>query len=279
VTDIPGERRKLADQGLQIIRRETWGARQGYTSDRTCDVPARAFFLHISVTRLRADEHAGMREIEAIGQARFGIGCSYNAASFPSGRLYEAQPLTRRGAHTLNNFKRSTCQAHGGSLEAPSWNNNVNARALVLPQNVQDLVTDEQVDAAARWAAAQMRAGLARRSARWHGHRCVSAKDCPGSEGYGRIPELQLLTDHYVAAGLRPKPTPAPEPEDEDMQLTDKVKLGPVNADLLGQPDSTIEVGELLAATAGHAAATNRHLAEQNELLRELVKRLTPAGP
>jgi hypothetical protein len=208
MTDIAGERRKLADQGLRIIRRETWGARQNYASDRACEVPARALFLHISVTKLRADEHAGMREIEAIGQARFGIGCSYNAAAFPSGHLYEAQPLTRRGAHTLNNFERSTCPAHGGSLTAPSWNNNINARALVLPQDVIDFVTDVQIDAAARWAAAQIRAGLVREGARWHGHRCVSAKDCPGDVGYARIRELQRLTDHYVAVGLAPPPTP-----------------------------------------------------------------------
>jgi len=211
VTDIAGERRKLADQGLDIVRRDAWGARESYASDRACEVPARALFLHISVTTLRADEAAGMREIEAIGQARFGVGISYNAASFPSGRLYEGQPLTRRGAHTLNNFERSTCPTHGGSLTAPSWNNNVNARALVLPQDVDDPVTDDQVDAAARWAAAQIRSGLVVQGARWHGHRCVTAKDCPGSDGYHRIPELQQLTDHYVAVGLTPPPPP---PED-----------------------------------------------------------------
>lgn len=270
MTDIAGERRRLAEQGLQIIRRETWGARQDYRSDRDCDVPARAFFLHISVTRLRVNEHEGMREIEAIGQARFGIGCSYNAAAFPTGRLYEAQPLTRRGAHTLNNFERSTCPTHGGSLSAPSWNNNVNARALVLPQDVDDAVTDAQVDAAARWAAAQVRSGLAVRGVRWHGHRCVTAKDCPGREGYARIPELQRLTDHYVAAGLRP------DTEDDDMQLSDKVRLGPSASQNLGQPDGEMTVEELLVLQTAAGVVTNKLLVETNQRLADLLEALTP---
>lgn len=95
----------------------------------------------------------------------------------------------------------------------------------------------------------------------------------------GRLPIGQIFARAHVL--LEPAPQPTPEtPEDDDMQLTDKVKLGPANADLLGQPDGTIEVGELLAATAGHSAATNRHLAEQNELLRALIALHTPpAGP
>jgi len=74
-------------------------------------------------------------------------------------------------------------------------------------------------------------------------------------------------------------PAPHPDTEDDDMQLTDKVTLGKANAELLNQPDGDATVGELLVATAGHSAATNRLLAEQNELLGQLVHLLTPAGP
>lgn len=210
MTDIALERRKLADQGLEIRRREEYGAVQSYGTDRACDVPASAFFLHIAVVDDPGDlvgtEDQVARNIERIGQSRFGSGWSYNAAAFNTGRLYEGQPLTRRGTHTVNTFNRRVCSTHGGSLEAPAtssgMNNNINARALVLPQQVDDPVTDEQIDAAARWAAAQIRSGLAKPTARWHGHRCVTAKDCPGGRAFARIAELQRLTDHYTENGL-----------------------------------------------------------------------------
>lgn len=217
MTDIATERRLLAEQGLEMRLREEYGARQSYTSSRACDRVASAFFLHIAVVDDPGDligtEDEVARRIEAIGQSRFGSGWSYNACAFNTGRLYEGQPLTRRGTHTVNTFERRTCPTHGGSLLAPAtssgFNLNVNARALVLPQQVDDPVTDEQLHAAARWAAAQIRAGLARRDARWHGHRCVTAKACPGQTAYDRIDELQTLTDHYVKNGL-------------DMALTDQ---------------------------------------------------------
>lgn len=209
-TNIKRERELLREQGLDFRTREEYGARQSYTSDRLVDVPAEAFFLHIAVVDdpgdLLGTEDEVARKIEAIGQSRFGSGWSYNAAAFNTGRLYEAQPLTRRGTHTVNTFRRLECPVHGGSLRAPDtssgFNNNVNARALVLPQNVEDPVTDEQIDAAAQWAAAQIRSGLAKPTARWHGHRCVTAKGCPGDRAFVRIPELQRLTDHYVKNGL-----------------------------------------------------------------------------
>lgn len=217
MTDIATERRLLAEQGLEMRLREEYGARQSYTSSRACDRVASAIFLHIAVVDDPGDligtEDDVARRIEAIGQSRFGSGWSYNACAFNTGRLYEGQPLTRRGTHTVNTFERRTCPTHGGSLLAPAtssgFNLNVNARALVLPQQVDDPVTDEQIDAAARWAAAQIRAGLARRDALWHGHRCVTAKACPGQTAYDRIDELQTLTDHYVKNGL-------------DMALTDQ---------------------------------------------------------
>lgn len=216
MTDIARERRLLAEQGLEIRTREEWDAVQDYRSDRTCDTVADAFFLHIAVvddpSDLLGPEDQVFRRIEAIGQSRFGSGISYNAAAFNTGRLYEGQPLTRRGTHTVNTFRRDRCPVHGGDLTGPitssGYNLNVNVRALVLPQQVDDPVADVQLDAAARWAAAQIRSGLARADARWHGHRCVTAKACPGQTAYDRIDELQNLTDHYVKNGL-------------DMALTD----------------------------------------------------------
>lgn len=197
MTDITGERARLAAVGLAIERREQWGSSVGYTSDRTVTRPASYLFLHIAVigapARNVAAERSAMRTIESIGDSRFGVGASYNAAACQSGRLYELQPLTRRGAHTVNDKVNPALPA--GSL-------NGLARALVLPQNVDDDVTDDQVEAAARWGAACRLSGEVRREARWYGHRDVTAKDCPGQRAYDRLPELRSLTDRYTADGL-----------------------------------------------------------------------------
>lgn len=199
MTDIARERSALAAQGLVITSREEWDAVQSYTSPRTVEEPARWFFLHISVTidggNTGLTEADDMRDIEAIGQQRFGIGFPYNAAVFDTGRLYEGQPLTRRGAHTVNDL-----EVPGFPL--PPLSLNTAGRALVLPQMVTDDVTDAQVDQAARWAAAQKRAGLARRDAPWYGHRDFAAKSCPGDAGYARLDDIRQLTEHYTVNGL-----------------------------------------------------------------------------
>lgn len=207
MTNIAGERTALQAQGLEIVQREQWGAVQKYTSTRDVTMPARGFVLHISVTQdpddLGGREDDSMRVIERIGQERFGIGFPYNAAAFDTGRLYEGQPLTRRGAHTVN------------TREIPGFPRDMNFawRALCLPQMVADQVTDPQIDAAARWAAAQIRAGLAVAGATWSGHRDYASKDCPGTNGYARLDDLNALTRHYEAHGLD-------APEDDDMAMS-----------------------------------------------------------
>lgn len=199
---IATERAALFAQGLDITHRETWGAVQSYTSPRPVE-RARWLFLHIAVVDdpndLVGTEHEVMRNIERIGQARFGIGCSYNAAAFDTGRLYEAQPLGRRGAHTVNDLPNRDFPYHP---DGRGFSLNHLARALVLPQDVDDDVTDEQIDAAARWGAALCRAGFAVPRAPWFGHRDVTQKSCPGPVAYARLEELNRLTRHYEALGL-----------------------------------------------------------------------------
>lgn len=194
---IATERAGLFAQGLSIVSRETWGAKQSYTSSRPVTRPAKWLFLHISVTidggDLPSDEHAAMQVIERVGQQRFGIGFPYNAAAFDTGRLYEGQPLQRRGAHTVNDLPNSAF---------PEGSINHLARALVLPQMTEDDVTDAQIDAAARWAAACIRAGEVAPGALWFGHRDVTRKGCPGDAGYARLPQLNALTRHYETSGL-----------------------------------------------------------------------------
>lgn len=209
MTNIMGERSFLTAQGLDMTTRETWGAAENYNSDRTVFTPVEGFVLHISVTLdhgdLTGDEHRDMRTIEAIGQQRFGIGMSYNAAVFDTGRLYEGQPLTRRGAHTVDD-KNVGYKSTGSSRSMNFW-----WRAIVLPQLEKDDVTDAQVHQSARWAAAQIRAGYARRDAKWIGHRDVAWKACPGNTGYARLGEIRNLTEYYVVNGIVPVPGSAME--------------------------------------------------------------------
>lgn len=203
MTDIRGERVKLAAQGLAVRHREKWGAVYDYTTDKTVEMPARWFIFHIAVVTPTTMD-ATQRTIEKIGIQRFpNTGFSYNASVWSDGTLLEGQPLTRRGAHTVND-KRVP------GFPMPPLTMNPAGRALVLPQNLQHAVTDAQIDSAARWAAAQIRAGLARTDAKWFGHRDFAAKDCPGGKGYDRLDELNELTRHYAANGLG-----------DDMPLTD----------------------------------------------------------
>lgn len=206
MTDIARERKFLRDQGLVLLTRESWNAVQSYTSARDVFEPVEGFVLHISVTidggNTGLTEEDDMRDIERIGQERFGIGFPYNAAVFDTGRMYEGQPLTRRGAHTVDD-KNIGYKSTGSGRSMNFW-----WRAIVLPQMVTDDVTDAQVHGCAKWAAAQIRAGYAKRNAIWIGHRDVAWKSCPGDTGYARLPEIRRLTEHYVVNGLG---------DDEDM--------------------------------------------------------------
>lgn len=213
---IDSERQALAEQGLDIRWREEWGAVTDYSTSRPVE-QAIALFLHIAVVDdpddLEGSEHQVMRNIERVGRTRFGasIGISYNAGAFDTGRLYEGQPLERRGAHTVNDLPNTRFRE--GGL-------NHLVRALVLPQQVTDDVTDEQIDAAARWGAALCRAGFAAPGARWFGHRDVTRKACPGEVAYRRLDELNQLTRHYEAHGLKRTSPPVPDLEVDDDMFT-----------------------------------------------------------
>ncbi len=223
MTDIARERSLLAAEGLDIATRETWGAAQDYRSARSVVEPAAGFALHIAVIvdhgDLTGTEHADMRTIERIGTQRFGaeVGFPYNAAVFDTARLYEGQPLTRRGAHTVDD------KAVGYPSMGTSRSMNFHWRAIVLPQMVDDDVTDGQVDQCARWAAAQVRVGLARRDYLWIGHRDVAWKSCPGDTGYARLPEIRQLTEHYATVGLGPTPEEDTLSAEEVKAITDAV--------------------------------------------------------
>jgi hypothetical protein len=207
----------------QLRRREQWNSTYPYstpqpTSDpwpgrnRLVDEPANRVFVHISVTEARnfASNDAHIRHIEAIGRSRFpNTGVSYNRGTTPDATGYELQPMGRRGAHTVNDFKRATCTtagcpSRGRTLTAPGrdWNLNYNARAYVIAQNVGDPVSTAQLHEVAQQIAADMLAGLVTRDAPIHGHRCVASKSCPAGPMWARMGELEDLVARYLSVGF-----------------------------------------------------------------------------
>lgn len=255
MTDIGGERHQLTAVGLDIRPRETWAPVHDYTSARNVEHPARYLFLHISVhgtprigpSSSPGQEASAIRKIEAIGLGRGFPGISYNAVACPSGRLWEGQPLTRRGAHTVND------KATPGFTPT---NLNVSARACVLPQEVADEVTPAQIDAAARWGAALRLAGYATRTARWAGHRDVAAKACPGERAYELIGDLNNQTDWYTTHGL----TLGPADGDDELTPDDIAALtAALNASLGGKIDRQHATtrAEFRSRTAAIAAAVS----------------------
>lgn len=214
MTTIAQERAALARVSGRpsLRRREQWRSSYNYTNPRTVHEPATRIFIHITVTNPNSynsnDAHA--RAIEAIGRSRFpATGISYNRGCMHDGSLYEFQPIGRRGAHTVNDFRRSTCTlsgcpGRGSSLTAPSWNLNYNSRAYVICQNTGHSVTSTMIDNLARAIVADYRAGFITLSAARnpHGHRCVSAKSCPGNRMWAKMLELETKIRHYLANGL-----------------------------------------------------------------------------
>ena len=226
MTTITQQRQKWnAVPGHPPIRlRSQWGARRSYTDARTVTEPATRQFCHITVTNPANyrgnDAHA--QAIERIGISRFpATGISYNWLVMPDGSLYEAQPVGRRGAHTVNDFKRSTCSTtgcpgRGSSLTAPSWNLNYVARAIAFCGLESTPVSDAVVETFARTIYTAYKAGFITKAAAQniHGHRCCSSKSCPGNRMWARMKDIQARVNQLIAGA------PLPEPPEEDMPLT-----------------------------------------------------------
>lgn len=278
---VATERAALFAQGLEIETRESWGAQCDYRSTRSVVTPAKWLFLHVSVTERSGDPARDMRTIERIGQSRFGIGCSYNAAASQDGRLWEMQPLGRRGAHTVNDLPNP---------RFPEGSLNYLARALVLPQQVDDVVTDAQVDAAARWGAALCRAGLAAPGAPWFGHRDVTRKGCPGDHAYTRLRELNDLTRHYEQNGLESdmplsaadlheiqKAVLALFTSDPSMDAAVKAKVRSV---LAGAPDALdeTEVARLVLSGLGDVVLSSEQVRSIIDAMPQAVKQALREG-
>jgi hypothetical protein len=214
MTSISQERAALDAVGWWLRSREQARFQRSYTDARAVVEPATRVFVHITITNPRnyGSDDAHARAVESIGISRFpSTGISYNRLFMQSGTAYEGQPIGRRGAHTVNDFKRGWCftggcPGRGAPLTAPNWNLNYNARAYVICQNVADVVTDKQLNSLAKAIAADKLAGFVVRTAEIHGHRCVSSKSCPAGPMWARMSALEILVNDYLRNGLNPPP-------------------------------------------------------------------------
>jgi len=166
----------------RIIPRAEWGARYSngaYYQGKPIILPlpySETWFHHsagryLPPTATFEEEVALMREIEQIGQDRFGQGISYTWLDFPSGRIYEGHGVDRRGTHT------------GGRNDI--------ARAVCFPGNydVQRLTDAQQMSAS--WLLQYThRQGWSRNRTANGGHRDVKATACPGAHAYRAIPDI-----------------------------------------------------------------------------------------
>lgn len=157
---------------MRIVSRSEWGARypNGCTS---APLPAAEVWLHHSVTSA-ANGPAIIREIERIGQSRFGCGISYTWLITLDGAIFEGHSVNRQGTHTggRNDRSRAICfvgnyeeiRPTGAQLRSAGW----------LLQHAR----------ANGWITAARLAG---------GHRDLTATACPGRHAYAAIPTINQL--------------------------------------------------------------------------------------
>lgn len=156
---------------VTIHSRASWGARRSNGSGALSGL-AQDVVLHHTVTAhpsaglSAAGEQRIMRQLEDIGQSRFGSGISYNVLVFPSGRAYQGVSFNRRGTHTggRNSTVRSICFV--GNYEA-------------------NQPTKAQIDTAAA-IVAEGRGKWWRNAARVQGHRDYKSTACPGKYVYAK---------------------------------------------------------------------------------------------
>jgi N-acetylmuramoyl-L-alanine amidase len=193
---------------VEIISRADWGARYP-AGFGTAPLPAREVWLHHTATSTppadaTEDQDAGdVRQVERIGQDRFGGGISYTFVVAPSGRVFEGTGVTRKGAHTKGR--------------------NSIARAIVLLGNFEvTRPTPQQLDAVAWLVAYGARAGW------WPGQLAGGHRDapdastaCPGKFAYAAIGGINLAA-RSMAGGTGPTARPT---EDDEMTGEERAML------------------------------------------------------
>lgn len=184
-----------------LLPRSSWSPRHD-DGDLTLIGYALAVAVHHTTTHADGDtpeaERAHMRELEAIGESRFGTGISYNVLVFPSGRAYQGVSFNRRGTHT---------GGHNSTVRSISYVGNFEV----------DLPTDAALAKGAR-IIAEGRNRWWRFNAPVNGHRDYSPTACPGRNLYKHLDDIEdgwwedeepVLVDNPVTP-LPPRPSGLP---------------------------------------------------------------------
>ncbi len=189
---------------MNIVTRARWGARYA-AGTGPLTLPVAEVWLHHTVTlapdlaftdlngdSTDDDEARAMRQVEQIGQDRFGAGFSYTFAVMPSGRVYQGTGPGRVGTHTQYRNSRSHAIVLVGNYEE-------NEPTPQMLRAVAHLLRHGK--AAGWWGEAKLNGG----------HRDLKQTACPGIRAYRRIADINRM------AALAPSPDPAPIPEEDDM--------------------------------------------------------------
>lgn len=189
---------------MRIASRAEWGARHrdGFGP---APIPADQVWLHHSAGP--ALNGAGIiRDLEAVGQRRFGGGMSYTFAITPDGSVYEGHSVGREGAHTIgrNTKGRGICLVGNYEVITPS-SAMIDALVWLLRHG----------HASGWWKASRLNGG----------HRDVTQTACPGRHAYALIPEINRR---------------AGQPEEDDMNDAQNAALIDIRAQLVG----TTELGK-----------------------------------
>lgn len=189
---------------LQFIGRDSWGAKHA-AGFGARPIPCAEAWLHHTVTlapdlafsdlnadSLDDDEAKAMRQLEAIGQSKFGGGFSYNLAVMPSGRVYVGCGVRRIGAHTAKRNTRAlgVCLVGDYSTRTP-------------PQPMQDaLVGLLRMAKAEGWLPVPRFTG---------GHRDAPGAQtaCPGNAAHRLLATLNDRASRPEPTGTTPTPPPA----------------------------------------------------------------------
>lgn len=164
---------------MRIISRAEWGARHpnGFGSRK---LPATQAWLHHSVTLAPDlvapfdDDYAAIRELEEIGQARFGGGISYTRLITPAGLIFEGHSIGRVGSHTANRNSVAVGYCLIGNYQT----------AHPTEAQLRALAWCLQHDHQHGWLDAPRLDG---------GHRDLKSTACPGRHAYARISDVNQL--------------------------------------------------------------------------------------
>lgn len=179
----------------RIIPRSEWGARYANGAG-TRKLPCQQTWLHHSVTLAPDllppfdDDYAAVRDLEKIGQSRFGRGISYTFLVTPAGLIFEGHSIDRIGAHTAgrNTIAAGICLIGNYDTKSPPT---------------------EMLDAVGWLLAHGYLAGWWDAVPLDGGHRDTKPTACPGRYAYAELENINGRAKAYANA------TPPPPPEDD----------------------------------------------------------------